>query len=137
MEKKSFGTMIAEMRKQKGWTQLDLANKMGVTDKAVSKWERDRSFPDVAALPRLAELFGVSVDDLMHSRSSASIEKQKTTKVSQIINLILTAIPLAMGVAVVILGILKELDTPSALTMLGIGLICLAIRQLNSAEDDL
>lgn len=124
------------MRKQKGWTQLDLANKMGVTDKAVSKWERDRSFPDVASLPRLADIFGVSVDDLMHVRSNASIEKQKTTKVSQIINLILTAIPLAMGVAVVILGILKELDTASGLTMLGIGLICLAVRQLNRSDEE-
>ena len=41
--KKTFGTKIAEMRKEKGMTQLELAEKMGVTDKAVSKWERDLS----------------------------------------------------------------------------------------------
>ncbi len=41
--KKSLGKLIAEMRKQKGMTQLELAEKMGVTDKAVSKWEREVS----------------------------------------------------------------------------------------------
>ena len=40
MEKQSLGSMIASLRKQRGMTQLDLAVKMGVTDKAVSKWER-------------------------------------------------------------------------------------------------
>ena len=39
-------------------TQLDLARKMGVTDKAVSKWERDLSFPDISSLPKLAEELG-------------------------------------------------------------------------------
>ena len=60
MEKQSLGSMIASLRKQRGMTQLDLAVKMGVTDKAVSKWERDLSCPDISLLPRLAELFGVS-----------------------------------------------------------------------------
>lgn len=43
MEKQSLGSMIASLRKQRGMTQLDLAVKMGVTDKAVSKWEREVS----------------------------------------------------------------------------------------------
>ena len=41
--KKTLGTMIAELRKAKGMTQLELAEKMNITDKAVSKWERDLS----------------------------------------------------------------------------------------------
>ena len=68
MEKQSLGSMIASLRKQRGMTQLDLAVKMGVTDKAVSKWERDLSCPDISLLPRLAELFGVSVDELMNAK---------------------------------------------------------------------
>ena len=61
MKKQSFGTMIAALRKERGMTQLELAEQMGVTDKAVSKWERDLSFPDVSSLPRLAEIFGLEV----------------------------------------------------------------------------
>ena len=45
MKKQTFGNMVAELRRQSGMTQLELAEKMGVTDKAVSKWERDLSFP--------------------------------------------------------------------------------------------
>ena len=57
--------MIAALRKEQGMTQLELAEKMWVTDNAVSKWERDLSFPDVNSLPKLAESFHVSVDELM------------------------------------------------------------------------
>ena len=53
--------MIAELRKRHGMTQLELAEKIGVTDKAVSKWERELSYPDINSLPKLAELLGVSL----------------------------------------------------------------------------
>ena len=51
--KKTLGTMIAQLRKQQGMTQLELAEKMGVTDKAVSKWERDLSCPDINSVSAL------------------------------------------------------------------------------------
>ena len=69
MRQQTFGTMIAALRKEQGMTQLELAEKMGVTDKAVSKWERDLSFPDVNSLPKLAEIFHVSVDELMQVKT--------------------------------------------------------------------
>ena len=65
MKKKTLGMMIASLRKENGMTQFELAEKMGVTDKAVSKWERDLSCPDVNTIPKLAEVFGISVDELM------------------------------------------------------------------------
>ena len=70
MNNQTFGTTIAALRKAQGMTQLELAEKMGVTDKAVSKWERDLSFPDVSSLPKLAEIFGVSVDELMQVKAA-------------------------------------------------------------------
>ena len=47
MQKGTMGMMIASKRKELGMTQMELAEKMGVTDKAVSKWERDLSYPDI------------------------------------------------------------------------------------------
>ena len=73
--KKTLGMMIAELRKEKGMTQLELAEKMGVTDKAVSKWERDLSCPDINSLPNLAEILGVSVDELMQIKREAENPK--------------------------------------------------------------
>lgn len=69
--------MISSLRKENGMTQSELAEKMGVTDKAVSKWERDLSYPDVNSIPKLAEVFGVSVDELMQSRTESQHEEKK------------------------------------------------------------
>ena len=54
MKKQTMGEMISTLRKENNMTQLQLAEKMGVTDKAVSKWERDLSCPDIDSIPRLA-----------------------------------------------------------------------------------
>ena len=56
---------ISELRRSAMMTQLDLAERLNYSDKAVSKWERDVCCPDVSTIPKLAELFEVSVDDLM------------------------------------------------------------------------
>ena len=61
----SIGKTIAELRKAKGWTQVELAEKLGVSDKAVSKWESEGGFPEITQLPVLASIFGVSIDYLM------------------------------------------------------------------------
>ena len=83
MRQQTFGTMITALRKEQGMTQLELAEKMGVTDKAVSKWERDLSFPDINSLPKLAEIFHVSVDELMQVKTDTKgngEEKHKTVE---------------------------------------------------------
>ena len=72
MKKQTFGAMVAALRKEKGMTQLELAEKMGVTDKAVSKWERDLSFPDVSSIPKLAGILEVSVDELMQGKAAVN-----------------------------------------------------------------
>lgn len=61
----SLGKKIAELRKSCGMTQEALAEKMGVSAQAVSKWENDLSCPDVMSLRPLADLFGVTVDELL------------------------------------------------------------------------
>ncbi len=61
----TLGKRIMENRKRLGLTQDALAEQLGVTAQAVSKWENDQSCPDIATLPKLADLFGVSVDTLL------------------------------------------------------------------------
>lgn len=131
MNNQTFGTTIAALRKAQGMTQLELAEKMGVTDKAVSKWERDLSFPDVSSLPKLAEIFGVSVDELMQVKAAGAKmdETEKRDSIAEILDLVLKGVALAMGVAVVVLSF-TGLDATQTARMLGLGLACLAAGQL-------
>lgn len=111
-------------------TQLELAEKMGVTDKAVSKWERDLSFPDVGSLPRLAQLLEVSVDQLMQVQECGGGEPERG-KIARILGLSLKAVALAMGVSVLVLSLMNGLEAEAAVRLLGIGLTCLAAAQLS------
>ena len=56
MDAKKFGTFIATLRKENNMTQVELAQKLQVTDKAVSKWERGLGFPDINTIEPLAEI---------------------------------------------------------------------------------
>ncbi len=67
MDNQKFGQFILKLRKEKGWTQLELAEKLNVTDKAVSKWERGVGFPDIKMIEPLAEVLDVSVFEIMRS----------------------------------------------------------------------
>ncbi|WP_288737293.1 helix-turn-helix domain-containing protein [uncultured Enorma sp.] len=130
MAQKSFGATISALRKQKGMTQLDLARQMGVTDKAVSKWERDLSFPDVATLPKLAELLDTSVDELLEVQTAAKNPEGARMKAPALVRLVLKAVALAMGVGVTALTIMDEVEPRNAFCLLGIGVACLGIVQL-------
>ena len=130
MSNKSIGEMINSLRKEKGMTQNDLAEKMNVTDKAVSKWERNLSCPDVNSIPKLAEILGVSVEELINAQT-----KQDNGQIDDIINIALIGVGLAMGICIVVTSILKQIDTNSAITMLGIGMSCLAIYLLKNKNE--
>lgn len=67
-ERETMGRRIAALRRQAGLTQEQVAERLGVTAQAVSKWENDVSCPDISLLPGLAELLGVSTDELLGVR---------------------------------------------------------------------
>ena len=134
MTKQTFGATISALRKERGMTQLDLARQMGVTDKAVSKWERNLSFPDVATLPKLAEVLGTSVDELLEVKTAAQ-EEPTPSKVPALVELVLKAVALAMGVGVTALTIMDEVEPRNALGLLGIGVACLALVQLTHTPE--
>ena len=82
MNAQKTGLLIYEMRTRKGLTQKELAEKCNVTDKAVSKWERGEGCPDVTVLPKLAEIFGIEVENLMSGEIPLSQEVSgKTIKI--------------------------------------------------------
>ena len=66
----TIGNRIAKYRKGKGLTQEGLANLMGVSSQAVSKWETDASCPDISALPQLCKLLGITTDELLTGNTS-------------------------------------------------------------------
>jgi len=65
MEKKTLGSFISALRRAQGLTQQEVADRLAVSNKAVSRWERDEAMPDILLLPAIADLFGVTVDELL------------------------------------------------------------------------
>ena len=63
-----IGKNITRLRKIANMTQLELAEKLNYSDKSVSKWEQGNGIPDVRILMQIAELFGVTLDDLVHEQ---------------------------------------------------------------------
>ena len=72
MEEKQIGLFIRDRRLALGLTQQQLADKLGITDKAVSKWERGISYPDITLLRRLADALAVSVSELLGGEREAA-----------------------------------------------------------------
>ena len=71
MKKESFGQRLSRLRKEKGLTQEDIANRITISPQAVSKWENDVSSPDIDYLNSLADILDVSVDVLLGRKESA------------------------------------------------------------------
>lgn len=74
MEKRTMGSFIAALRRANGMTQRELAERLNVSDKSVSRWECDDGYPDLSLIPVIAEIFGVTADELLRGERKASIE---------------------------------------------------------------
>ena len=79
MDQLKIGKFISECRKQKNLTQMQLSEKLGITDKAVSKWERGIAMPDTSIMLDLCDILGISVNELlMGEKKSMENENQKS-----------------------------------------------------------
>lgn len=94
MEKKSIGSFIAALRKSQGMTQQEVADCLNVSNKTISKWERDDGYPEITMIPAIAELFNVTSDEILRGervvkdenvpdKSSPKAEKQVRFLLSQ------------------------------------------------------
>ena len=127
MEHKSMGSIISTRRKELGLTQNDLAEKMGVTDKAVSKWERSLSCPDLASIPKLAEVLGISLEELLNSDNLNSPKPKETPKIifGWLLDMFLLAIAFYEGISIIIIAQQYEFINNTLLSSLGLGLVCI------------
>ena len=80
MSKETFGQRLSRLRKEKGITKNDIANKVSVTSQAVSKWEQDQATPDIDILIKLSEIFDVTLDVLLGKDNRTVEMKEKPSK---------------------------------------------------------
>ena len=87
MDLVKIGKFIAERRKEQNLTQMQLAENLGITDRAVSKWENGRSLPDSSIMLSLCELLKISVNDLLYGEvtSMENRDKELENKLIEII----------------------------------------------------
>ena len=80
MEKQTIGGFLAALRKANGYTQQEVAEKIGVSNKTLSSWETDKTCPDLTLIPVLADLYGVTSDEILRAgrRRSETAEKERT-----------------------------------------------------------
>ena len=129
MANKTMGEIISTLRREKGMTQKELAELLSITDKAVSKWERDLSCPDVQIIPKVSEILGVSVEELLNAKSGPATGHKGA---GYFINILLRAIPLAIGVAIIVTSLLGTLDLKSGFAMIGISIACFGLYLLEN-----
>lgn len=85
MDNEKFGKFFVELRKEKNLTQQELAEKFNVTNKAISKWERGMSFPDISMLKPLSEFFNVSILELLNGERNTTQETDIDARVLAIL----------------------------------------------------
>lgn len=157
----TIGNRIAKYRKAKGLTQEALANLMGVSSQAVSKWETDTSCPDISALPQLCKILGISADELLTGKTNEvkvvppgerkSLEEM-TFRVKVLsaqgdkvrVNLPMSLVKIAMEIGVDVVPnmggdhshILKSIDMEKVVKMVEQGLVGKLV-EIESAEGDM
>lgn len=129
---------IQTLRKNMGLTQIGLAERLNYSDKAVSKWERGESLPDIAVIKELADLFGVSVDYLLsdsHDLPEMALSTKKMIRKNRlIITLLATAMVwLVATIAFVVLGILlPDLKNTWLAYVVAVPVSCIVLLVFNS-----
>lgn len=87
MDQERIGNLIKQIRKDNNLTQKDLADKLGVTFQAVSKWENGKNIPDIAVLKQISDMFNINIDDILNGNKKIQ-EKKRIRKRNLIIGLI-------------------------------------------------
>lgn len=111
MANNTIGQFIAALRKANGFTQQNVADRLNVSNKAVSRWERDEFAPDLSLIPAIAEMFGVTCDELLKGermtsgtpleRKEPKVDKQVRSLINRSLSSFKTLIWISLAVAIV------------------------------------
>ena len=153
MEKKTIGTFIAVLRKANGMTQQELADKLNISNKAVSRWERNECAPDISLIPALAEIFDVTCDELLkgeriscepiHEKNPPKAEKQLKAIINRSASSFKMSFWISMAVAVAGLvcmfgisyGFYRPVIGFSVMMLFEVASFVIAVIGLNKARD--
>ena len=135
MEKKTMGAFISALRKANGMTQQELADKLSILNKAVSRWERDECAPDISLIPALAEILGVTCDELLkgeriltnplQERSEHKVEKQVKALINRAISNFKTLIWISLALSAVGLICMFGISYGAYRPVIGFAVMCL------------
>ncbi|QWB96195.1 helix-turn-helix domain-containing protein [Mycoplasmatota bacterium] len=105
MNAKKTGKFIQELRKAKKLTQNDLADLLQITNKAVSRWETGEGFPDIVLLPRLSEVLGVTIDDILKGEQIEKVERRNDLDKQKLKNIYMICLAIISLSFVLFLGL--------------------------------
>lgn len=102
MDKKSMGTFLTDLRKEKGLTQQEVADSLNVSNKTISKWERDEGYPEITILPEIARFYEITTDELLNGErfvkevevcdSSSKDKFLETSKTASIVSVTISSL---------------------------------------------
>ena len=117
MRQTDVGKRIANRRKEKGLTQLQLAERLNVSNRTVSKWENGDGYPDITILPNLSDILEISIDELIRGEELCDIAEKEQATTDDLLNksktnkagLILKVVSFGLVIFAAIIGITTEL----------------------------
>lgn len=119
MNQEKIGKFIAKMRKEKNMTQVEMANKLGITDRAVSKWENGRGLPDISLLKNLSQILDISITELLSGEKNSinkteniiidtlNTNQKQAKKIAQ--GNILLGCSVAFGISTIVFGAMNQM----------------------------
>ena len=134
MDQKKVGKFILIKRKERGLTQSELADKLGVTDRSVSNWENGKCMPDISLFKPLCSVLGINVNDLLNGEENKSYDAliDYTTKLNDKNNLYYSILLVIWGFSIIffVYALISETRNSLIYLMLGIIITILGIIKL-------
>ncbi len=140
MERKSIGSFINALRKAAGMTQQDLADRLNVSPKAVSRWERDENAPDITLIPAIAEIFNITCDELLrgerifgvqnggeHERRDPRVDRRQRALIGRAVSSFKTLVWISLALSAVGLVCMFGISWGFYLPVLGFALMLVCV----------